>query len=207
MALAPTLRLAWVMTLSRLVRSKTAVLSWGFATVWSARLLAAGGGDSTVPGPTNAPADDRLVTFEGSRAVVGPSHVPLMGAAFYVAVDRQDLADRYLLREDRKKEVATFGYVALAAGIGWGALDLLVTFAKNTQCCDGPGPARVATVSPFPWALAGAGLATALIAKNVPTDPISLTERSDLARAHNARLKLLPQLQPGGAGLSAAGAF
>ena len=196
------------MTLSSATSRKVAALSSAILLLSPAGVMAADGGDSTIPTTANTSSrDDRLVSFDGSRAVTGESRRPLIGAAFYLAVDRQDLADQYLLREDRKKEVATFGYVVLAAGLTWAAIDLFVTFAENTQCCDGPGPARIARVSPFPWMLAGAGLTTAVVAKSVSSDPVPLPQRVELARVHNARIGVLPQVRPDGVGLMMDGAF
>jgi hypothetical protein len=150
---------------------------------------------------------DGEITFEGGRAFRGQAQRPLTGADFYLAVDRPDLAERYRLREERRSVGVAVGLLVMGAGVVWGLADAWDTAWDNFTCCGAPpGPTR--TVSPYPWLVAGAGLAGFVIAHRTEADPVSESERLELARAHNRKsISIVPQLQPGGGGLAMMGRF
>jgi hypothetical protein len=163
---------------------------------------AAGVEDSTlvVQKPTDDPTPGGEVDFVGGRAF--RRKTPLVGADFYLAVDRPDLAERYRVRALNKEVGSVTGGLALTAGLAWGLLDGLGTGLRNGLA------GRNDEVSPFPWITAGAGLGLLLVSAGISPDPVSESERMELVRAHNNKaVTLVPQLEPGGAGLAMVGRF
>lgn len=124
------------------------------------------------------------------------------GPAFYRAVGRPDLAQRFEDRAGAKSFARWMGAVAATGALLWS----FGIFLNNFDCCG--GPRKPQTPYTGPGILSLAALSAIVIPGLVPTDPLDGSERVALATAHNKKaVSMAPQVFPGGAGVVLAQQF
>jgi hypothetical protein len=135
------------------------------------------------------------------------------GSAFYNMVGRADLAVRYESRRRTKNVVRIFGVVGVGAGLYVAA----VVYFLNSFRVEGPTceQAHDCVSYAVPGLITAVGLGLLLTPSAVPSDPVSDSEKIDLARAAAARtwpplprfgMSLTPT-PDGGASVAFAGRF
>jgi hypothetical protein len=123
-----------------------------------------------------------------TRFFLGEAGEPIDGAAFYRAVGREDLADRYARRRAARTGLMWGGgIVALSAAVP-------VLYLGTSDCGEEPGFCK--DESGLLLALAGGmalgGAVAFLVGWKLDPHPVYPTVRRDLARSHNQRLGAAP---------------
>jgi hypothetical protein len=194
-------------------------------TAWAVTLslcaLARAAGAET-PGPVAAPDSLQLYEHEAVGFTNGVAYRDgsrLTGEAFYLAVDRPDLAARYERHKTIRAIAIDAGGIAAVVGLSVGVAEVFASTARAPACLlsDGMGPSCQGP-SGWPWALALAGGMVLGVGYAIPADPIEQPEREAVARAHNDRvaarlglhslnLRAALSADGGGALMLAAGSF
>lgn len=111
----------------------------------------------------------------------GAPYLVLGGANFYRAVGRHDLAQAYRARQTMKTLVRVAGGVTLTAGLLWAAgRGFASSWCVTAGCHTEP---REPVSYTGPQVTMGVGVAMVLLPAVVSTDPVSFSERQELARA------------------------